>query len=524
VIAALVALACLALAGSAHAYVYWLDDGKQVYTANLDGSNPQVIPGSGSGGSLASDGSHLYFWSVDPATDAPTIGQMKPDGSGVDQSFIELPSAPCSGGLAQANAIAVGGSYIYWADDLEGTIGRANVDGSGVNERFTVGAGGGCGSGGHGPEGVAVDASHIYWTNPDQNTIGRADLDGSGVTQSFITGAEDPTGIAVDGSNVYWLDANAPDNVSGWIGHASLDGSGAVIPSTVNQQFIGPLASQGEQTALAAFGGFVYFDDGDGWIGRATLDGSTVTRHLIQVATGSITPAIAVDAGQADPTATTVACKPSSLQVLEPLPKYDVSAFVNDVTKCTATVRDAAGASAPLNGTVAVSQAPIEGNFDLTDGTCTLAPTGTPGISSCSFQFHAGPDPEADVNNFVPDQTSTTIGAAYSGETTHEPSTASRSIPLQIVHACGLRKGEDGPFYSKICATGASANGSCIVPKLKGLALKKARHALVTAHCRLGKITRRKKRHTNRGRVIKSTPGAGTHLSTGAAVSLVVAK
>jgi virginiamycin B lyase len=69
-----------------------------------------------------------------------------------------------------------------------------------------------------------------------------------------------------------------------------------------------------------------------------------------------------------------------------------------------------------------------------------------------------------------------------------------------------------------------NSGAACIVPKLRGKSLTSARHALTMAHCRLGKVTKRQNRRVHRGRVIKSRPGAGSHLSAGSKVSLVVAR
>ena len=60
----------------------------------------------------------------------------------------------------------------------------------------------------------------------------------------------------------------------------------------------------------------------------------------------------------------------------------------------------------------------------------------------------------------------------------------------------------------------------CVVPRLKGKTLRKARRALRTAHCTLGSVTRRGRGRP--GRVRKSTPMAGTVLAAGATVDVVV--
>jgi hypothetical protein len=61
----------------------------------------------------------------------------------------------------------------------------------------------------------------------------------------------------------------------------------------------------------------------------------------------------------------------------------------------------------------------------------------------------------------------------------------------------------------------------CIVPKLKGLTLVKAKKALTTAACRTGKVTK-KKSSKKKGTVIASSPATGKTLATGAKVALTI--
>lgn len=68
-----------------------------------------------------------------------------------------------------------------------------------------------------------------------------------------------------------------------------------------------------------------------------------------------------------------------------------------------------------------------------------------------------------------------------------------------------------------------AAKPACVVPKLKGKRLRAAKRALIRAHCRAGKVTRKYSR-VRRGRVISQKPKAGRHLRAGAKVRLVVSK
>jgi hypothetical protein len=64
----------------------------------------------------------------------------------------------------------------------------------------------------------------------------------------------------------------------------------------------------------------------------------------------------------------------------------------------------------------------------------------------------------------------------------------------------------------------------CVVPKLKGKRLDAAKHALTSAHCRPGKITRAYSDAIKRGRVISQRPKPGKHSRAGARVNLLVSK
>ena len=50
----------------------------------------------------------------------------------------------------------------------------------------------------------------------------------------------------------------------------------------------------------------------------------------------------------------------------------------------------------------------------------------------------------------------------------------------------------------------------CHVPRLKGKTLKQAKPVLLAAHCKLGKVTRRRSSRVAKGRVIATRPPAFT--------------
>jgi hypothetical protein len=191
------------------------------------------------------DGQHIYWVNGGQYSGGDgegTIGRANLDGTNVDQSFIT--------GVDSPDAIALDGTYIYWAnrrppDAGNATLGRAKLDGTSVNQSFITGASNPCG--------IAVDNAHVYWTNQPirfvqiggveevefgTNTIGRANLDGSNPNQSFITGQPGvpvpPSlcGLAVDSAHLYWTVEEDLGLVVPSIGRANLDGS------AVNESFI----------------------------------------------------------------------------------------------------------------------------------------------------------------------------------------------------------------------------------------------------------------------------------------------
>jgi subtilisin family serine protease len=64
----------------------------------------------------------------------------------------------------------------------------------------------------------------------------------------------------------------------------------------------------------------------------------------------------------------------------------------------------------------------------------------------------------------------------------------------------------------------------CTVPKVVGRKLARARTAIASHHCRVGKVTRVKSTKKQVGRVVREKPGAGKHLGASAKVSLWVGK
>jgi PASTA domain/Domain of unknown function DUF11 len=64
----------------------------------------------------------------------------------------------------------------------------------------------------------------------------------------------------------------------------------------------------------------------------------------------------------------------------------------------------------------------------------------------------------------------------------------------------------------------------CGVPSLKGLTKGQARKLLGAAHCKLGKVSKKKSKKGKKGTVIKQSPKAGSTLAAGAKVKVTVRK
>lgn len=62
----------------------------------------------------------------------------------------------------------------------------------------------------------------------------------------------------------------------------------------------------------------------------------------------------------------------------------------------------------------------------------------------------------------------------------------------------------------------------CVVPKLRGDGLRKAKKALASAHCKLGKVRHRSDRKVKKGRVISQSKRASSKLAAGSKIGLVL--
>lgn len=109
---------------------------------------------------------------------------------------------------------------------------------------------------------------------------------------------------------------------------------------------------------------------------------------------------------------------------------------------------------------------------------------------------------------------------------------ASASLTIKVT--TGFGKVTNTATVSSQAADGNHANDSaqvvsniprpCVVPKLKGLTLRKAKKALRKAHCKPGKVTHSASSKIKKGRVIRGGKHRGAVLPAGSKVKLVVSR
>ncbi|MFL5895552.1 MAG: PASTA domain-containing protein [Thermoleophilaceae bacterium] len=111
-------------------------------------------------------------------------------------------------------------------------------------------------------------------------------------------------------------------------------------------------------------------------------------------------------------------------------------------------------------------------------------------------------------------------------------------VPLASSGAYSVSAGQDSPGHDIVLQTGGTGvptgigvdAPACIVPRLVGLSLSKAKTALVKAHCSVGRITKRavakkiREGRVKKGTVLAQTRKVGTTAPARSKVGLVVAK
>lgn len=96
--------------------------------------------------------------------------------------------------------------------------------------------------------------------------------------------------------------------------------------------------------------------------------------------------------------------------------------------------------------------------------------------------------------------------------------TAVRTLPVEPA----AEPVTTGPASEEGSETGVIGKASCVVPALRGDSLTRARRLLHRAHCRLGRVTGRRKKGHGRLVVRRERPHRGTQMRRGGRVRVVV--
>ncbi len=172
----------------------------------------------------------------------------------------------------------------------------------------------------------------------------------------------------------------------------------------------------------------------------------------------------------------------------------------------------------------------------------TVAPSGTEGGKEVELSAEVQPTPAitALAPDFGPVAGGTTVtitgtdlasaSAVKFGEIPATSFKAESETKITAVAPAGATVGAVDVTVTTIAGTSAAVRGDrfyyegCVVPKLKGKKLKPARRILGRAHCKVGKVTRRRAKPKKAGKVLKQSAKPGKVLASGSKVNLVLGK
>jgi len=315
-----------------------------------DGSDP-AGPAPAAFMAASEDGSTAYFTSPEKLTDDANTGpEVSPAQIGRAVAGEAEAGEPEEGFIpahALGTAVSPDGEYLYWANPTDGTIGRAKLNGAGeatqkdpdfiepgeteaeTHQRREPGvmhsapsrpryvAVGPCAGGGEcvywtntGPLGEASFSGSEGTTDIPVNgggSIGRAKLDGSGglmpgsVEHEFIPGRVEtgpgqfsrqvfnPQGIAVNESHIYWANAATPSEP----GEASIV-QATIAGSEVKPKFFEAGRDTSVPTGVALSASYVYYGH-NADVARVPLEGEAEFAEQIYLGQATDARGVAVD-------------------------------------------------------------------------------------------------------------------------------------------------------------------------------------------------------------------------------------
>ena len=268
-LAVVTAVAIPASANAAAEYIYWSNSvagGIGRTAADGTGSRDAAFVGSAtaSGPQFLTVSGNWLYWARSGG-----IGRVQLGGTGATNSFFTT-------GVTLRASIASDATYVYFAkaELFNNSLGRVPISGGAANTNFLA-------VGGSEPNGLVVTGGNFYWnqdtTGSNSTKIATAPASGSGsVNDTWATGASGARGIASDGTYIYWA-----DDTSQRIGRVAIAAPGSPDPT-----FIMSAATSGIK-GLAVDDEYIYWvnqvSPGNDKIGRAKLDGTNRDPSFIQL-------------------------------------------------------------------------------------------------------------------------------------------------------------------------------------------------------------------------------------------------
>jgi Ca2+-binding RTX toxin-like protein len=477
-------------------------------------------------------------------------------GLGID-SLVSIDKATLTGG---AGNNTINGS---------GFSGLVNFDGLGGNDTLTSGPGGGTLAGGVGMDvlngGAGTDTLNGGADNDTLNGNGGVDALNGGDNDDTLSGG--PGNDSLDGGNntdrVVESGGNFTLQNGALIGFAGSDTLLSIEVATLT-------GSTGDDVLNASsftqgpviLNGLAGLDQLFGGSGNDTLDGGADADTFdagggddsVQAKDGAADTSIdcgdgANDAAYVDPSdPPTSNCEVDTVPPPDPAITSKPAGLTNSAGATFGFTDSEGGASfvCSLDGAAYSACGSPKTYSGLGDATHSFsvkakdAAGNLSGTASYSWKVDRTP-PDTTITSPAPNPTST--GASFAFTATEAASSFACSLDGSAFAACSSPKTysslAQGSHTFAVKATDAAGNTDptaatrtwtisltqpCVVPKVIGKRLAKARAAITKAHCKVGKITRKFSTKRKKGRVLGERPKAGTTLRAGAKVNLVVGK